>query len=255
MNDPRREDDSQIGLLDRLAAGDLDHAARRELFVWLDREPARWRRCALALLEARELEQALGDWTAESSSEFIPRREGSSEFIPRPRRGHPGPDAVSRPAADATLTTLDPALPLIQARRRRAQLFALAASVLIAFGLGIAVRGIGIEPPPAIVQAPVQSGNANPPAEPRRADRAPAASTGGNGSQPHDPTDATLTAADRWPSESAGPIPAYVRSQLERRGYRVDSRHRVIPVSLPDGRRAMLPVDQLQVRYVGQRAY
>ena len=43
--------------------------------------------------------------------------------------------------------------------------------------------------------------------------------------------------------------------QLERRGYRVDSRHRVIPVSLPDGRRAMLPVDQLQVSYVGQRAY
>src|SRR5438093_6448897 len=68
MNE-RRHDEILARSIDRLAAGDLDAPARRELFAWLDAEPLRWRRCALALLEARDLEQALDDWIDESRSE------------------------------------------------------------------------------------------------------------------------------------------------------------------------------------------
>ena len=50
MND----DSTQFALIDRLATGELDGAVRRDLFAWLDHEPSRWRRCALALLEARD---------------------------------------------------------------------------------------------------------------------------------------------------------------------------------------------------------
>jgi hypothetical protein len=244
MNEPRRGNDLQIGLLERLAAGDLDGPSRRELFAGLDREPALWRRCALALLEARELEQALGDWKAECSS----------EIVPRPRRRSPCPDEFSRTAVDSAPATPGAALPRIQGRRWRAHPLALAASVLVAFGLGMTMRGSGIAPQVAL-NVPSDSAQTSPRAKPAHQEGALVAAAGQAESREHDRADPIRDDARRSTPDSAERLPAYVRSQLERRGYRVDSRHGVVPVALPDGRRVMLPVDQLQLNYVGRKSY
>jgi hypothetical protein len=249
MNEPRNGNDLQIGLLDRLATGDLDGPSRRELFAWLDREPALWRRCALALLEARELELALGDWKA----------EGRSEMVPRPRWEKPCLDERSKVVTDSVLATPEPPLPRIQVRPWRVHPLALAASLLIAFGLGMTMRGSGIAPQ-AVLNMPPDSAPTVPSAKPASHDGALVAAAGQAQSREHDRAesihnDGVHNDDGRSTPESAERLPAYVRSQLERRGYRVDSRHGVVPVSLPDGRRVMLPVDQLQFSYVGRKSY
>jgi len=244
MNEPRLGNDRQIGLLDRLATGDLDGPSRRELFAWLDREPTLWRRCALALLEARELEQALGDWKAESNL----------DHVSRPRQGHRYSEGVSRPGTDSQPAAPGLALPLVQARCWRAHPLALAASMLVAFGLGMTIRGDGIAPQ-AILNTRPDSAQTAPPAKPEPHDRALVAAADQAQSRDHDQADQVRNVSGGSMPESAESVPAYVRSQLERRGYRVDSRHGVVPVSLPDGRRVMVPVDQLQFNYVGRQSY
>ncbi|HVA47830.1 MAG TPA: hypothetical protein VNH11_15790 [Pirellulales bacterium] len=208
------EHSDQFALIDRLATGDLDGPARRELFTWLDCEPSRWRRCALALLEAGELERALDDWQAE---------------VPRPT-------AACAPAVE---------------RSRRPAMFALAASVLIAFSLGAFARDFWTVPVPMMVELPKPAGGetsaaaANKKSSPEVVKRADKAS------------DKTVTAVAAAPpgAAQADLIPPYIRSQWERRGYQLTSRPARLPVVLPNGRRVMVPVDELQVNYVGQRTY
>jgi hypothetical protein len=49
-------------------------------------------------------------------------------------------------------------------------------------------------------------------------------------------------------------LPDYVRRQLEREGYEVQGGgSKLIPVSLPDGRRVNVPVETLRYQYVGKR--
>jgi hypothetical protein len=46
-------------------------------------------------------------------------------------------------------------------------------------------------------------------------------------------------------------FPAQLREALRRAGYEVRQRHHLMPVPVQDGRDAVLPVDRLDVRYVG----
>ncbi|HWB08713.1 MAG TPA: hypothetical protein VG826_05800 [Pirellulales bacterium] len=203
-------------LIDRLAAGELDEALRRDLFIWLDDEPARWRRCALALLEARELEEAFGAWPSEA---------------------------------------LKPAVRLERARAvrltRPTALFALAASVMVAFSLGAFARGFFVASGPAVVESVAPTDRKAPVAA---ADGEPA---GGVVMKPATESDPRPTAVAAAPPGVRKPdlIPAYIRSQLERRGYQVTTRPAQLPVVFPDGRRKTVPVDELQLNYVGQRTY
>lgn len=212
-------------LIDRLAAGELAETDRGELFSWLDGEPSRWRRCALSLLEARELEQALGSWQAEA------------------------------PPSKPTLTRA-PAKP----RARWGAVYALAASIVISFSLGVLARGFLMTPAPMIVASPQpasRGGNAGA-AGAGTADTAAVApqSSGDVVKPPAEPSNKTVAAVEAMPGGGASnALPPYLRSQLERRGYEVTSRQARLPVVLPDGRRMSLPVDQLQLNYVGQRTY
>jgi hypothetical protein len=49
-------------------------------------------------------------------------------------------------------------------------------------------------------------------------------------------------------------ISADVRRQLERSGYRLDEERKFIPFELKDGRQVVVPVDRVQVTYVGRGA-
>ena len=120
-------------LIDRLAAGELDEAARRDLVVWLDREPSRWRRCALALLEARELEEAFGG--SARAGVGVGGGAGMGEW----QLG------LSKPVA--RLTRPSAARPF-----RRGAVFALAASIVVAFSLGVFTRGVFVAPAPRSVE-------------------------------------------------------------------------------------------------------
>ena len=206
----------QFALIDRLAVGELDEAARRELFAWLDGEPLRWRRCAFALIESRELEHAFDDWQAE----------------------------VPRPAVKLTRQ------PDAQ-RPNHSALFVLAASILIAFSLGIFARGHWAVPAPMIVELPKPAGREAP------LEAASKESSTGIVKQPvkAPEKDVTTVAAAAPNAAQSDLIPPYVRSQLERRGYQLTSHPARLPVVFPDGRRVMLPVDQLHLNYVGQRTY
>ena len=79
MNEDQAIDEQEaLRSLDRLADGELNDRGRRMLFEWLDGDPARWRRCALLMLETRELQSALGDWMAEAPAPVIGRIPNAS---------------------------------------------------------------------------------------------------------------------------------------------------------------------------------
>lgn len=216
-------------LIDRLAAGELDHVSRRSLFEQLDRAPSHWRRCALALLEARELDQALGDWQAE-----IPP---TAAKISRDRRVGTAHHAIDREIAR-------------HKPRRWGNALALAASLLLSFGIGVGARGIWSKQSPIIVQNPPTSSKGDV-ASASNGEKRVARNDATQVDQPAPKAVIAPTAASKVGATEL--ISPYVRSQLQRRGYEVESRHAVLPAILPDGRRVMLPVDQFQLRYVGHR--
>jgi anti-sigma factor RsiW len=224
MNDgPLNEDLVRMAQLDRLATGELADAARPELFAWLDDDRSRWRRCALVLLEARELDQAFDDLTNE-----VPQR--------------------SAPATWAT--TLAPS-----ARRVWGGRLVLAVSLFVAFGLGSAVQRIRNPLEQAVVQQPQKhDAVATSPAS-QQDNRAPVSQKAPGAPQPDNRREGPPMVAASSPGMSGDPIPAYVRSQLERRGYRVESRRSDVSVVFPDGKHVNLPVDQVQFSYIGQRSY
>jgi hypothetical protein len=223
MNEPREIGDPRI-LIERLATGTLEGPARRELFCWLENDPARWRRCALTLLECREMEQALGEWRA---------------LVPAP------------PAVRAW----PPPVPSPRARRPWTRRLTLVAGLLIAFGLGVLARGARPARDEAIVQAPHNSPSSrnaiitqpNQQPGPNASADSPAPATDRT-----EPRNVAHAPAEREADDS---LPPYVRSQLEKHGYRVDSQHKLVAVALPDGRSVKVPLDQLQFRYVGRRSY
>ena len=220
-------DDSydRFAWIDRLATGELDDGARRELFSWLDGEPQRWRRCALALLETREIEQALGAWQSET------RRSAVKLLTP--------------PAG----------------RSRRGAAFALAASVLVAFGLGLFARGYWASDAQLVADLPAADHDAGGDPAPPGTD----VSTSTNAPSTRNPLKVvkqsappprqTAAAAEAPTDQRRDSIPSYIRGQWERRGYQLTSRPAQLPVVLPDGRRLMASVDEWQLNYVGQRTY
>ena len=54
---------------------------------------------------------------------------------------------------------------------------------------------------------------------------------------------------ERWWYDSPQVLPEYVRSNLERSGYRVEQHRSLVAVDLEDGRRVAVPVDQVDLRF------
>jgi hypothetical protein len=133
-----------------------------------------------------------------------------------------------RDAARAVPVTAAPAAPQPHpAGRVVRQLVAVAAVVAVAFCAGFVARGN-------------QSGGQF-------------ALQNGSGERP-----AEMTAPARPASEAgeAPPaIPEYVRSKMERDGYRVEGGRKVVEVALQDGRKVAVPVDTVSYHYVGQRIH
>jgi hypothetical protein len=120
--------------LDRLIDGEMSSDERRQLITSLDLRPEGWRRCALAFLEAQS-------WRSDMRRLVIDAtRTGSDAAVATLKRG----EDAERPARRSHLNTV----------------LAIAASLMLAFGLGSQLRwqrgvtaidnpGIAVAPPAA----------------------------------------------------------------------------------------------------------
>jgi hypothetical protein len=229
------------GLFDRLADGELDDAGRRALLSRLDEIPGGWRRCALAFLEV----QAWRDELRLATS-------GADTAVLSPGIGR---DDRSRGA-----------------RARRAGLLALA--VVAAFACGWLVRPGGEvvhnEQPHGVVKTVVQR-------DASEVKPSVAAAPGPDSASPERPSGVRLAGVltfqidesgqsrqvqvpviegtgidSRWLLEQPPAIRASVVKELTRRGHKIEAHRQLLTVDLNDGRKVLLPVDRVDVRFANR---
>ena len=237
-------DDSLPTLDDRrfdlLVDGELPESERQNLLSTLDDLPGGWRRCALAFLEAQSWKDELGDMRQESISppQAAPARR---------RSGFLG--------------------------GRWTTLLAAAASFLVALGLGLMFDRVwppdaGGTPSPGQIAGAPQVPERPAPArdEPRPP---PVADTPGDSWQfvtlpvglgPDGVGSIQLPARQRrieeaWPEEFGPAVPPDLLGALKDRGHEVSRHRRLVPFRLDDGRRVVVPFEQVELRYVGNPAY
>lgn len=113
MNLPDEQRDA--ALIDRLVDGELSGDERRHLLASLEAQPDGWRRCALAFVEAQTWRGAMGNLLREGEA---PAEPGSAITL-----GQSGSAGASPSPNESS-------------RSHLATWFAVAASVVVAFGLG-----------------------------------------------------------------------------------------------------------------------
>ena len=227
------------GMLDQLADGELPEAERRELLLKLDRVPGGWRACALGFLEAQCFQDALRRVARESARPpqtvvALPRRHG----------------AWARHVQTA---------------------LAMAASFLVALGIGWWAGALrqGIGPGGALPgpEANLAStagepglGRPDRPGGPLRSLEPPGEAPTMTVALPGSPDrgdEIRLPVAERdrvdhsllFPDAAA--FPADLREALRRSGYEVRQSRDLLPIPVQGGRHAVLPVDELDIHYVG----
>lgn len=213
-------------LLDLLVDGELSDSQRRELLAWCEREPDGWRRCALAFLDAQSWSSVLGQMTHGGLA------AGDRPLSDDPLWAAPSADAVvvERPKAAVPPSWLVSAL-------------ALAASVLVAFSLGLWARG-GLTDGKQRTMASQDAGDKVRLVvdDPGAADEVQLPVV--EGRRPDD-----------WLRGQPAAMPREVQQALERLGHRVRQQRQLVPFPLEDGRRVVVPVDQIDVQPVTNRMY
>jgi len=212
--------------LDRLACGELDEQTRGSLLAWLDTEPLRWRACALALLEVQTWHEAL---EPREATERVEIRRPELQLTESPTRS-PSRQTKWIPAA------------------------VLSASVLIAFSLGALSRS-WMTPDGALVEKKQQVGSE--PGEPAISS-GPLMATVALKPELHAGVSGTLripvrSVGNQDETSSAPSISEYDRQKWERRGYQLIKERRFLPAELPDGRKVVVPMEQVKAHYVGSK--
>jgi hypothetical protein len=235
-NGPSRFD---AKLLDKLVDGELDADARRELLSALDETSGGWRRCALAFLEAQA-------WRSELR--VVVGKSGSPE---------------SQNAKVACIRRS----PFWQIRRAAV----LAAALTMAFVTGwlLGPRGHGRRDDNVPVVAagirPSDESDGVPPDDERPGPEvlgtlapAPVRLAGVLALQVDDqgkPREIRIPVLEgpgvdtRWLLQQPPAIRASVVQALERRGHKVEAHRQLLTVDLKDGRKLVLPVDEVDVRF------
>ncbi len=239
--------------MDRLVDGELPEGERRELLSGLDRQPDGWRRCALAFLEAQCWHKELAD------------------FVGRPAARPAAPPATT--AESPPQTTPPPQRPNRNLAGRAATAVAMAASFFAALWLGWALQdqwqgdGVAVSMPDGLAGAgPVPDVVAPRPSPLAEPSQRPIALSGpwqmvtlsANGPDGRRTQTIDLPACERqhlesqWPESLPAALPCEVLESLERAGYRVRQHRELLPLEMPDGRRLVVPVDKVEVQYVGR---
>jgi hypothetical protein len=222
-------------VFDRMVDGELLAAERRRLLASLDDQPGGWRRCALAFLEAQS-------W-----------REGLGELVREP---------LPTQAADEKLS-MAPTESAREQRRRGVVWLAIAAGLLAAFTLGLRwrsgeqVAGNNVAPTDRSIAKVV----------PPPASKSPTAQAAADALTLWVRDDAGKAQPLRVPLVDAGTLdqqlglqfqsglPSDVRSQLQDRGFQVQSKRRYAPFWLENGRPMIVPVEDTRIVPVSQSVY
>ncbi len=264
--------------MDRLVDGEVAEPERRALLSRLEQMPDGWRRCALAFLEAQAWREAL-DATALKATALkattlkaaaLKATEAASNgCIPASAAVQPTTHHSSLATHQVPLTTHhspSTTKPRTSRLAWRPQpwlgMVAAAASFVIAFGLGLVVQRTWF--PPHQPDGTTPGGIAH---------RAPAGGStlaeakdkwGTVRVMMHGPTGAPqpveLDAVEgpdpeQWLWAQPPAIPDHIVKALRSRGHHVQTERRYVPIPLDDGRNAVFPVDQVDVRFRGGNGY
>lgn len=223
--DEFRRDEQRV--LDRLVDGELSADERRSLLASLDDEPGAWRRCALAFVEAQSWRWQLSRLAAEP--------------------------LVCKTSADVLAAT--------QIRRRRfwELSLAVAAGLLVAFGLGTRFTSTQPVPTEEAVPAPTRIELATenePEPAPQVAEESPKWETltlaATDGVDPADQFQLRVLDSNEpeagWSLDEQSELPASLQSLLEASGLQVERQRRLLPIDLSDGRRMVVPVEEINIR-------
>ena len=256
-NNDQQNNDQE--LVDRLVDGELNDVQQRELLLRLESLPDGWRRCALSFIEAqtwgREFKQLK---TAPGPKPAAHPARGTLDDSPMPVNGR---SSLQRPPHAPAMKTWW--------RGPLGSLLGMAASFFLAFGLGLAWRNWdGVDRPGAnsvAANAPTDSPSFSgaPGGAPESAvDRddlhwatvsVPVKGPGGETEQFDVPVAAGPGIDAQWLWNQPPALPRDLVRELERRGHRVRQDRQLIPFELEDGRQVVVPVDQVDVRFMGQR--
>lgn len=261
-------------LFDRLVDGELSAEERRALLQSLDTRPDGWRRCALAFLESqswgsdfRQLIRKTPSAPGSAGSLTPPQIDVSAN--PRQSRG-----LSINTADDASVVPLSRTADRPRSVRRAMAWTAIAATLLVAVTYGVMQRNqdVPINRHKSMAKAPIRIGE---PDQVARTVPTPSARAEANIAQANDPNTLTLWVHDesgqrrpvRVPlmdAEDLGgelaaqlpsSVPAEVRSQLQDRGYQVQSKRRFAPFWLENGQRMIVPVEDTKIVPVSQNVY
>ncbi len=222
-------------LFDRLVDGELTAIERRQLLQSLDQRPDGWRRCALAFLEAQS-------W---------------SENFRRLARSSPSANTESKP----------PASPVGQLRKSPwlsgIQWLALAASLLLAFGLGLMHPDLAVRPAGSSSSVEHQFATISPPraTAPPNAGKAHDALTlfvrdeAGQKRPVRIPLVDARTLDEQLGVQFQSGLPDAVRERLKDSGYAVQSKRRYAPLWLENGQPMIVPVEDTKIVPVSDNVY
>jgi hypothetical protein len=224
---------------DLLVDDELSEQDRRELLSSLDERPGGWRACALAFLEAQSWKKGFAALARPPSEQETERKP----VAPAARR-----PAGWSPAAKYSVT-----------------IAAMAASFLFALWVGLQLRSAWRSPPIALdspekpgpakeePESPPGSKEVPPPVAPSNPWQLVklSAPDGSEESAIHLPARERDQLDHRWLTNLPPAMPEDVCDELERTGHHVEQRRVLHPVEMEDGRRVVVPVDQVDVHYVG----
>lgn len=213
---------------ERLADGELSPAEYQTLLASLDDEPGGWRRCALSFLEAQALTRELGS-------------------LRRERVELPPPVTQAAP---------------LKARRIGYPLMALAmaASFLLAFGLGMAIRQNGAPSgstttTPQVAEIGQQNSgrqSETPLAAP--GDQSPRSVTlvvDGSGNSPQQSIEVPLynydQVGDDYLSGDQSAVSPAMQEILKRHGHEIRRHRQLVPFAMEDGRQAVFPMEDVEI--------
>jgi len=236
-------------LLDMLVDGELSEPQRRELLGRLEETPDGWRRCALAFLESQSWRQGLGEL----------------------RRGSESKPRLAAGVAGAAF------------RAKFGSLALVAASFVAALVLGMLLRGSldpGARPTPdpgQIAESETAAPAAQQPAAPLaiEAENVPMAAPAEEPWQEDPSRYVSLPVSgpdgrsesirlpvvfregldESWLESLPSAVPPEVVEAFRSAGHDVRQQRQLLPLWMRDGRRLVLPYDQVEIHYVGGPAY
>ena len=238
MNETPRHELNEDRLLDLLVDGELTEDERRALLAKLDHEQDGWRRCALRFIENQCLEGVFGKLAASA----------------RPIAPPPADEQLTRPRASGGWVGA------------AGSYLAMAASVMVAFLIGVAGRDAYLQ-----IKSQGQRGLGG--SQIANDGRMPATTFASHGGTPWGslklelddgalaprqievPVVESPSGMSRYLTEGEPALPTNVERELRRSGHTVERQRRLVPFDLEDGRRVVVPVDEVQVQPVRLKSY